>query len=56
MNTIKWSLEDIKSLRPEWSNQECKEFIESKWESFKQESIRQGWEIWESLLEGEKER
>ena len=51
--TIKWSAEDIQSLRPEWSIEKCNAFIESKGEHFKQASIEQGWDIWETLLEGE---
>ena len=51
MHTIKWSLDDIKSLRPKWSDEKCQKFIDTNWESFKQESVAQGWEIWESILE-----
>jgi hypothetical protein len=53
VTTIKWSAEDIQTLRPEWSVEECEIFIKDKGEHFKQASISQGWEIWETLLEGE---
>jgi len=53
MVTIKWSAEDIQSLRPEWSLEECEVFLQAKFEYFKQASISQGWDIWETLLEGE---
>jgi hypothetical protein len=55
MVTIKWSVEDIQSLRPKWSVEKCEVFIKAKGEYFKQASIEQGWEIWEVLLEGEGE-
>jgi hypothetical protein len=53
MTTIKWSAEDIQTLRPEWSVEECEVFLQAKFEYFKQASISQGWEIWETLLEEE---
>ena len=55
MTTIKWSAEDIQTLRPEWDMKECEVFLQTKGESFKQASISQGWEIWETLLQGERE-
>lgn len=55
MIDIKWSAEDIKSLRPSWTLEECEQFIQSKSESFRQASISNGWDIWEVLLEGEGE-
>lgn len=51
--SIKWSAEDIQSLRPSWTLEECEQFIQSKSESFRQASISSGWDIWETLLEGE---
>jgi hypothetical protein len=56
MVKIKWSGGDIRSLRPEWSIDKCDAFIESKSDIFKELSISHGWDIWESLLEGEGER
>jgi hypothetical protein len=47
---VKWTVEDVLELKPEWTEKNAKAFLEHN-EKYIQEGIIQcGWEVIESLL------
>ena len=48
--TITWKAEDVKTLRPEWTDQQCEDWLFANWKYVQDRSIEVGWEIIESLL------
>ena len=49
--TITWKAEDVKTLRPEWTDQQCEDWLFANWKYVQDRSIEVGWEIIESLLQ-----
>ena len=53
MVVIRWSWEDIQSLRPDWSQEKCGEMLDAIAKGLHDRSIELGWEIMETLIEME---
>ena len=47
---ITWSVDDIKSIRPEWSDEECAEAARYVAKVLQDRSTEEGWQILEDLL------
>jgi len=47
---IEWKVEDIKSLRPDWSMDKCDEVLSELAGVIEERSIETGWEVIESLI------
>ena len=50
MVIIKWTWEDIETLHPSWSKEQCEEALEKVEKTLQDMSIQQGWEVLEDLL------
>jgi hypothetical protein len=47
---IKWSWEDVQSLRPGWSQEQCDEMLDTIAKGLHERSVELGWEIMEILI------
>ena len=47
---IAWTVDDIKSLRPDWTEDQCADFLERIQDILRDRSIEFGWTIIESEL------
>jgi hypothetical protein len=47
---IVWKAEDIKTLRPDWTEEECEEWLMDNASIICDRSIELGWEVIETLL------
>lgn len=47
---IKWVPEDIKTLRPEWTNEECEDALADAAKSLVDLSIEYGWQVLEANI------
>ena len=47
---ITWSLADIKSRQPQWSDDRCDEFLADVAKSIEDASIIAGWEVIDALI------
>ena len=47
---ITWSLADIKSRQPQWSDDRCDEFLADVAKDIEDASIQAGWEVIDSLI------
>ena len=47
---ITWSLADIKSRQPQWSDDRCDEFLADVAKDIENASIEAGWEVIDSLI------
>lgn len=48
--TVRWSVEDLQTLRPDWDDEKCAKWL-AQWESKIQDRITElGWEVIETLL------
>ena len=45
-----WTVNDIKTLRPKWSNKKCEQFLIENEKAIQDEIIQHGWRVIESLL------
>lgn len=52
---IVWQVEDIKSVRPNWSDERCEKFLDDYEDTISGRSIEEGWEIVNACLEMEDE-
>lgn len=50
---VAWMAGDIQTLRPEWSDEKCNEWLEENEDYIQQAMIETGWEAIENLLAGE---
>jgi hypothetical protein len=48
--SIKWTVGDIQSLRPNWTKEECANWLQMNWKHIQDRSIELGWEVIEALL------
>jgi len=48
---VSWSIEDVKSLRPKWTDEACEEVLDSAWSSLEEQAIVAGWEVLEWSVE-----
>jgi hypothetical protein len=53
MVVIRWSWEDVQSLRPDWSQEQCDEMLDTIAKGLHDRSIEVGWEIMETLIQME---
>ena len=49
--TIVWSLEDIKSIRPDWSDEKISAVAQMISRKLEERSVEEGWEILSDLLD-----
>jgi len=49
--TIEWCEGDVQTLRPDYSDEECQEALDSIGKHLRDRSIEKGWEIMEFLLD-----
>ena len=49
--TIVWSLEDIKSIRPDWSDEKVSAVAQMISRKLEERSVEEGWEILSDLLD-----
>ena len=47
---VAWSIQDVKSLRPKWTDQKCEEILYSAWSDLEDQAIRSGWEVLEEAI------
>lgn len=47
--TVSWSIEDVQTLRPEWSEKRCLEFLRTKSRHIQSNLVEHGWQVIESL-------
>jgi hypothetical protein len=50
---VAWMAGDIQTLRPEWSDEKCNEWLDDNEDYIQQAMIETGWEAIENLLAGE---
>ena len=48
--SVSWCAEDIKTLRPDWTDERRAEFLEDSEDAMQSAMIEQGWAAIESLL------
>lgn len=53
--TVSWVAEDVQSLRPQWTIEECIDFLERNEEYIEEASMQAGWMAMMSLLPAEQE-
>ena len=53
--TIKWKWNDIKTMRPNWTEDQCEEFLFDNRKSLQDRSIEIGWDIIAAHLPPEEE-
>ena len=53
---IEWRAEDVQTLQPDWTMDECENWLQMNWKYMRDRSIEHGWEVLETLLppKGEK--
>lgn len=47
---VVWRVEDIKELKPDWSKQECEEWLEDNEFDIRDRIVDAGWDIIRALL------
>jgi len=47
---VSWCAEDIKELRPDWSDKQCNEFLMDNEDEIQCRMIEEGWEAIKDLL------
>jgi hypothetical protein len=47
---VKWTAEDIQTLRPEWSEQRCIEFLGINEDTIQSAMIERGWDVIDDCL------
>lgn len=52
--TITWLPDDIKTLRPRWSNKRCRDFLARHAKTIQDRSIEMGWDVIETCLDWDK--
>jgi hypothetical protein len=48
--TIVWNWEDVQSLRPDWTQQDCEQYLDQISRVLTERSIEEGWYILRDLL------
>jgi len=49
--TIKWTAEDVKTLRPKWSDEKCADWLHDNRKVIEDRSIEMGWEVMKDAME-----
>ena len=52
---VRWSIEDIKKVKPKWTNQECHDFLQLNEKHMRDRMIETGWEVIDILIQEESE-
>lgn len=47
---VQWVVEDVKSLMPDWTDDQCEEFLWNEQDTIQEMMIERGWQAIESLL------
>jgi hypothetical protein len=50
---VAWTAEDLQTLRPNWSDEQCEEWLDRNEDYIQTRLIELGWEVMESLLSGD---
>jgi hypothetical protein len=50
---VTWCAEDIQTLKPEWSLEECQTFLEENVRNIQDRLIETGWEVLDALVSWE---
>jgi hypothetical protein len=50
---VAWRAEDVQTLRPDWSEERCVQFLESHEDDIQCAMIERGWSVIEDLLRWE---
>ena len=53
--SVSWNVEDVKRLKPDWSDEQCASFLSSEENTIQEMMIERGWQAIESLLADWKE-
>jgi hypothetical protein len=48
--TMSWAVEDVKTLRPNWSKEKCEEWLEMNAREITDQLVERGWDVIETLL------
>ena len=48
---IVWTAQDVKTLKPDWTLEQCEEWLEENSRSIEEHSIEHGWEVIQSLID-----
>ena len=48
--TITWGVVDVQTLRPDWTEEMCEQFLVSDGKHLMDRSIEYGWQVLETLL------
>lgn len=49
---ISWTIDDIKTIKPEWTPEECNSFLFDNEDAIRESATQSGWETIEFLLTG----
>jgi hypothetical protein len=50
---VTWCAEDIQTIKPDWSLEQCQEFLESNVRNIQDRLIEVGWEVLDALVSWE---
>tara|TARA_R110000803_G_scaffold27482_1_gene64219 strand:+ start:35 stop:316 length:282 start_codon:yes stop_codon:yes gene_type:complete len=50
---VRWSIDDIKKVKPKWTNQECHDFLQRNEKHMRDRMIETGWDIIDILIQEE---
>jgi hypothetical protein len=50
---VRWSIDDIKKVKPKWTNQECHDFLQLNEKHMRDRMIETGWDIIDILIQEE---
>lgn len=51
---VSWTVEDVQTLRPDWSDQKCEEWLYANQRYIQDRLVELGWQVIEDLLGSEK--
>ena len=49
--TVEWSIDDILTLRPEWTREKAEEFLDINEKYIQDRLVELGWEVIETIIE-----
>lgn len=47
---VEWTAEDVQTLRPDWTDDQCEEWLMANQKYIQDRLVELGWEVIESLL------
>lgn len=50
---VSWSVEDVKHLRPKWSDERCQDVLDRVFEGLEEAAVTAGWDVLEWGCEDE---